>query len=44
MTVDLQYLEIAELTSRIRTGDISPVPVMREQLDRIAARDASVRE
>lgn len=42
-TIDeLHYLELAEVATLIRTGEISPVEVTRAQLDRIATLDSEL--
>jgi amidase len=40
-TVDLHYLELTEIAACIRTRQISPLEVVRAQLDRIAALDGT---
>jgi amidase len=42
MTGDLHNIELMELAARIRAGDVSPVSVIRAQLDRIAALDGKL--
>lgn len=39
---DLHYLELTELSARIRSKEVSPVAATRAQLDRIAALDGSL--
>jgi amidase len=42
VTDDLHNLELMELASRIKAGDVSPVTVTRAQLDRIATLDGAL--
>jgi amidase len=42
MTVELHNIELMELATRIRAGEVSPVAVTRAQLDRIVALDSKL--